>query len=289
MWLVALCLLLCASASALIVTTTVDSGGLAKAIQVVGDLAYVADDSSGLLIFDVSIPDRPEELGRVAISGGALALDVDGDFAIVINGLSSVGIVDVSNPELPKAAGSFDSPGIAVNVDLADGVAYVVDLTAGLGGDAYRLAAAGHSVRGYERNAAVYAVLASGWDRARESAAVPSAVAERLSFAYGDGADQIAPLAGPNVGIYIDPMYPPPRRRSAKPRRELQVLRALLGAQGDAADLVERARQKAARVVVKRPNHADPLVAGASFEIETKLVRFDVYVNPERMEGTSSE
>jgi hypothetical protein len=84
-------------------------------------------------------------------------------------------------------------------------------------------------------------------------------------------------------------MYPPPRRSSAKPRRELQVLRALLGGQRDAADLVERAREKAARVVVKRPHHAEPLVPGASFEIETKLVRFDVYVNPKRMEAGSGE
>jgi len=165
----------------------------------------------------------------------------------------------------------------------------IYDLTAGLGGDSYRLAQAGHRVRAYERHPAVYAVLASGWERARNQAAIPAALIERLSFAYGDGADQIASLERPNLGVYVDPMYPPPRRSSAKPRRELQVLRALLGAQGDAAGLVECAREKAARVVVKRPHHADPLVPGASFEIETKLVRFDVYVNPKCMEASSGE
>ena len=34
---------------------------------------------------------------------------------------------------------------------------------------------------------------------------------------------------------------------------------------------------------MKRPHHASPLVPGPDFEIESKLVRFDVYVNPARM------
>jgi 16S rRNA (guanine1516-N2)-methyltransferase len=165
----------------------------------------------------------------------------------------------------------------------------LLDLTAGFGGDAYRLAQAGHRVRAFERHPAIYALLASGWERAIAEGVVPSEVRGRLSFHYGEGGEQIGALNGPNLGVYVDPMYPPPRRRSAKPRRELQVLRSLLGGQTDAASLVERARDKAARVVVKRPRHAEPLVRGASFEIETKLVRFDVYVNPERMEGTASE
>jgi len=165
----------------------------------------------------------------------------------------------------------------------------IFDLTAGLGGDAYRLASAGHRVRAVERDPAVYAVLASGWARARERGLVPDDVAARLQFELGDGATLLDSLEGHDVGVYIDPMYPPPRRRSAKPRRELQVLRALLGGQQDAACLVERARERAARVVVKRPHHAQPLAPGASFETRTKLVRFDVYLNPSRMQSRSHE
>ncbi len=165
----------------------------------------------------------------------------------------------------------------------------ILDLTAGLGGDAYRLASAGHRVRASERDPAVYAVLASGWVRARERGLVPVEVADRLEFELGDGGTWLDSLEGQDLGVYLDPMYPPPRRRSAKPRRELQVLRALLGGQQDAASLVERARKRAARVVVKRPHHAQPLAPGASFETRTKLVRFDVYVNPERMRSRSDE
>jgi hypothetical protein len=161
-------------------------------------------------------------------------------------------------------------------------------LTAGLGGDAYRLAAAGHRVFASERHPAVYAVLATGWERDRAAGRVPAEVAERLVFERAESADVLARLEGSRIGVYLDPMYPLVRRGKALPRRELQVLRRLLGHEDDAVRLVEAARARAARVVVKRPHRADPLVPGADFEIATKLVRFDVYVNPSKMGKTGT-
>jgi 16S rRNA (guanine1516-N2)-methyltransferase len=154
------------------------------------------------------------------------------------------------------------------------------DLTAGLGGDAYRLARAGYDVVAFERDPAIFALLWSSWEDAQAKGAVPSDIAARLAFRRSEGATEIDGIKGLDQGVYIDPMYPPARRASAKPRRELQVLRALLGEQTDAADLVRHARARAARVVVKRPHHASPLVERPSHVIESKLVRFDVYVNP---------
>ena len=66
------------------------------------------------------------------------------------------------------------------------------------------------------------------------------------------------------------------------------VLRQLLGPQDDADALVTMARTRAARVVVKRPHRAAPLVPGVDFEIATKLVRFDVYLNPGVMSEKAS-
>jgi 16S rRNA (guanine1516-N2)-methyltransferase len=83
-------------------------------------------------------------------------------------------------------------------------------------------------------------------------------------------------------------MYPSPRRTRSLPKRELQILRQLLGDAEDAVALVQAARPVAARVVVKRPHRAAPLLPDVSFEVSTKLVRFDVYVNPDRMEGGPS-
>jgi len=162
----------------------------------------------------------------------------------------------------------------------------IYDLTAGLGGDAYRLAEAGHRVVAYERHPAVYALLITGWRRDCALGRVPAAVAERLEFAHVDSVDMLSGIDRPKSGVYLDPMYPRPRRSKALPRRELQVLRELLGEEEDAARIVEAARLRSARVVVKRPHRAQPLVPGASFEIASKLVRFDVYLNTDLMGGT---
>jgi len=164
----------------------------------------------------------------------------------------------------------------------------ILDLTAGLGSDAYRLAEAGHRVRACERHPAVYALLATGWAAARRAGRVPTALAERLEFVHDEAQSLLASASGDGLGVYLDPMYPPPRRASALPRREIQVLRGLLGESSDAAGLLAAARDRAARVVVKRPHHAPPLAGGASFVVESKLVRFDVYLDPRRMGATTA-
>lgn len=162
----------------------------------------------------------------------------------------------------------------------------ILDLTAGLGGDACRLAEAGHRVRACEREPALFALLRSGLDAAQRTGRIPAAVAARIELVFGDAGDRLAaidPVEGGEGAAYLDPMYPPPRRASALPRRELQVLRRLLGPDTDASALLAAARARFERVVVKRPTHAEPLAAGASFVIESKLVRFDVYLDPGRM------
>jgi len=171
----------------------------------------------------------------------------------------------------------------------------ILDLTAGLGADAYRLAEAGHRVRAAERDPIVFALLVTAWEEACGAGRIPPAIAARLGFVHAEAAMLLESLADEApaegcgfdadgaVGVYLDPMYPPPRKASALPRRELQVLRRLLGPSEGVGPLLERARALAARVVLKRPHHAPPLASGASFVVESKLVRFDVYLDPSRM------
>ncbi|MEE8165439.1 MAG: class I SAM-dependent methyltransferase [Myxococcota bacterium] len=164
----------------------------------------------------------------------------------------------------------------------------VYDLTAGLGGDSYRLALAGYRVRAWERNPAVFALLSSGWRASVAEGRVPAELAERVAFHWGDSMAALEEFRGSALGAYFDPMYPPPKRSSALPKRPVQVLRELLEGESEPIELVAAARERLSRVVVKRPRHAAPLVEGASFAIETKLVRFDVYLNPTRMESADS-
>jgi 16S rRNA (guanine1516-N2)-methyltransferase len=164
----------------------------------------------------------------------------------------------------------------------------VFDLTAGLGGDAYRLASCGYRVEACERNPVVFALLVSGWQRAREEGHVPEAVAAGLAFRFADSSERFDEIGELRAGVYLDPMYPPPRRASALPKRALQVLRSLLGEDGGVEELVAAARARSPRVVVKRPRHAEPVAEGVGFEVETKLVRYDVYLDPGKLEARVS-
>lgn len=159
----------------------------------------------------------------------------------------------------------------------------ILDGTAGLGGDAYRLAAAGYRVRAWERHPALFALASSGWGAAVAAGRIAPEIIARFSLQWGDAAEALAGFDGLDLGAYFDPMYPAPRKQSALPKRPLQVLRQLLDGDTLAPETVQAARARFSRVVVKRPHHAEPLIANPNFEVSTKLVRFDVYLNPERM------
>ena len=69
------------------------------------------------------------------------------------------------------------------------------------------------------------------------------------------------------------------RERLGLPRKEMQMLRRVVGDDGDALRLLDAARRAAMkRVIVKRPDHAPPLAPDVTMSYPGKLVRLDVYV-----------
>lgn len=159
---------------------------------------------------------------------------------------------------------------------------HVVDLTAGLGGDAFVLAGLGARVAMVERHPVVAALLEDGLRRARElaqDAAIGAAIA-RLELVQGDARDWLqhcADAARPDV-VYLDPMFPE-HNKSAQVRKEMQALQQIVGADGDADDLLDPALAAARyRVVVKRPRQAPPLDGRPPvFTVAGRSTRFDVY------------
>jgi 16S rRNA (guanine1516-N2)-methyltransferase len=79
--------------------------------------------------------------------------------------------------------------------------------------------------------------------------------------------------------VYLDPMYPY-REKSAKVKKEMQLLQRLLGGDPDSAELLEAARKVARnRVVVKRPAKAEPLGGlKPSLAIHSPNTRYDIYL-----------
>jgi 16S rRNA (guanine1516-N2)-methyltransferase len=151
----------------------------------------------------------------------------------------------------------------------------VVDLTAGLLGDALRLAAAGKRVHAIERHPTVAALAADGVARLRES---QPDLAAAITLHVGDARVLLPAIAGPAApdGALLDPMFPAERAGAA--RRELALLRELAGDDADAPALLAAARVHVrARVAVKRPRLAPPLAPDPEFVVPGRSVRFDVY------------
>jgi len=156
----------------------------------------------------------------------------------------------------------------------------VIDLTAGLGRDAWALAAGGCEVTAVERHPVVRCLLADALARA---AAEPklAEVAGRITLIGGDVlADEPPALPASNETVwYLDPMFPE-RKKSALVKKPMRVFHQLVGEDPDAAALFAWARcQPGTRWVVKRPPGAPTIDASPpAIEYRSGRLRFDVYL-----------
>jgi len=155
---------------------------------------------------------------------------------------------------------------------------HLVDATAGLGRDSFLLAAAGFQVQAYEQEPLLAALLADGLARAARHPAT-RAIAERITLHCADACQALrATRPAPDI-IYIDPMFPP-GKKSAKVKKNLQLIRAIANRNQDSVALFNAAWQCApGRLVVKRPHKGDLLTEhAASYAVDGPTIRFDIYL-----------
>ncbi|MGQ5522019.1 class I SAM-dependent methyltransferase [Chitinimonas sp. PSY-7] len=156
----------------------------------------------------------------------------------------------------------------------------VLDATAGLGRDGFVLASLGCEVDLIERSPVAAALLADGLQRASTETEVAAVVA-RMRLHHGSAVDLLTAWSGESPAvIYLDPMFPETRQKSALSKKEMQAFQAVVGADADADLLLQPARALATeKVVVKRPRHA-PCLAGIkpAYSLEGDSVRFDCYL-----------
>lgn len=169
---------------------------------------------------------------------------------------------------------------IASAVGLRSGTKRVFDATAGLGQDAFLLAALGCTVTAAERCAVLVAMLHDGLARGRAYGdQALKAILDRITVVQGDARELLPALADaerPDV-VYLDPMYAP-RRKAVAVRKEMRVCRMLVGDDADAAELLRVAvRVARRRVVVKRHRLAPPLAPAPTALRVGTTVRYDVY------------
>jgi 16S rRNA (guanine1516-N2)-methyltransferase len=157
----------------------------------------------------------------------------------------------------------------------------VIDATAGLGRDAFILACLGCQVHMLERSPILAVLLEDALQRAAKSELTAETTMNRLLFSHQDSRDFLQNLKPDNFPdvIYLDPMYPE-RTKSSLVKKEMRILRGLVGNNQDAAELLNLALLRAQnRVVVKRPRLAPTLsTLKPSHQITGKTSRFDVYL-----------
>jgi len=154
----------------------------------------------------------------------------------------------------------------------------LVDATAGLGRDAFLLASMGACVTLIERSPEVHALLRDALERASAAGPEFAEIVGRMTLLHGD-AKALLPSLTAEV-VLVDPMHPP-RKNTALVKKEMRVLRQLVGADPDALELMQTALACAQkRVVLKWPLHADPLpgLRKPSHQIIGKTTRYDVFM-----------
>lgn len=149
----------------------------------------------------------------------------------------------------------------------------IIDATAGWGRDAAVLASFGADVLMLERNPVMAVLLEDALER-RDTR---SKSVLRLKLLNVDAREYLESLSKedyPDV-VYIDPMHPV-RQKAALVKKDLQILQQLIEIDEDVISLIQLAKMRAQKVVVKWPQQLVPLLAPAS-SVEGKTVRFDIY------------
>jgi hypothetical protein len=110
----------------------VDTAGYASDIYVKENYAYVADNSNGLAIIDVSDPKNPGQPSYVDTYDTAIDVYVEGNYAFVANGISGLMIIDISDPTNSSLIGWYDTALYALSVFVMDNIAYIADYEGGM-------------------------------------------------------------------------------------------------------------------------------------------------------------
>lgn len=154
----------------------------------------------------------------------------------------------------------------------------IIDVTAGLGNDAFLLATLGCKVCMVERSPLLAALLQDGMDRASSDPKLKEIVSG-ITLIQGDARIVLEKLEELPETIYMDPMYPH-RRKSALNKQEMRIIRCIVGADEDAGQLLHAALLRAGkRVVVKRPKGAPRINDQIpTHVISMKNSRYDVYM-----------
>ncbi len=159
----------------------------------------------------------------------------------------------------------------------------ILDCTAGQAGDAFVFAGLGCQVRMLERSPIAHLLLEDALRRAaiwaEQEDSLLADILQRMELVFSNALDCLDASDDSADVIYIDPMFPERKKKTALVKKEMRVFHDLIGGDEDADSLLGRALEKAQyRVVVKRPRIAPFLGALApTYQLSGRSTRFDIY------------
>ncbi len=155
----------------------------------------------------------------------------------------------------------------------------IVDATTGWGQDSLHVFRMGYDLTCIERSPVMIELLNDGFKRLSQLDWVKNLSLTLPDLIYGNASEILLNLDKKPEAIYIDPMFPPKRKKSALAKKSMTVLRDLLGNDEDKEQLFAIAFEIATkRVVVKSPDYSEPLAGKPNESFSGKMLRFDVYL-----------
>lgn len=153
-----------------------------------------------------------------------------------------------------------------------------VDAAAGMGEDAFLLAAAGYEVYLFERDAVIAALLKDALSRAEDDPRLTGIVG-RMHLTEGNSIELMPRLSVRPELVYLDPMFPP-RKKSGLIHKKLQLIQKLEQPCADETELFEAAKALSPKkIVIKRPlNSASLAGIKPGYTVKGKAIRYDVVV-----------
>lgn len=104
----------------------------AIAVEIAGNIAYVADAAPRLNVVDIADPGAPKIIGGIAMAASARDIFISGNLAYVAARTAGLQIFDVSTPANPTLIKTFDTPNEAWAVEVVGNIAYLANGTTGL-------------------------------------------------------------------------------------------------------------------------------------------------------------
>ncbi len=154
----------------------------------------------------------------------------------------------------------------------------VLDISMGWGVDAFTMAYFGLQVTAIERNPLVFLLVERALARLEEFENLSEA-AKRMNLVSGDSREFLKNCGKKHDVVFYDPMFPS-EFKSGVSKKEMAFLEELdcIGGGGEEKIINFASQNAQKRVVVKRSKHAPQIHPNVSHSIESKLLRYDVYL-----------